>query len=188
MSQRTYPVECECGIVHRCPAGYAGSQFACKCGKTVEVPLLSQLRAAAGQAVLSPEVEIQTLMTQKALPVEHDCCLCGCETTETLMLMATCEMPEPPSAARQMARSGCALAPWFGFLGMVVALVKLQQEYKSDPTGQEVRVRFPLRMCATCASDVSSWDVIREAMKRTPVYRRLLRKYPVCQLGTVKTF
>lgn len=187
MSQQTYPVECECGKVHRCPAGYAGSRFACPCGKTVEVPVLSRLRAAKGQAALSPELEIQTLNTQNALPVERDCCLCGCDTTDTLMLLAICETPEAPSMAGRVAKSGC-LFPFLGLWGWIALAIALRDTSNAGPIGRRVEVRFPLRMCQSCAAEVSSWDVIREAMKRTPVYRRLLRKYPECQLSTVKGY
>jgi hypothetical protein len=186
MTQQTYPVACECGVVHQCPAGYAGSRFACKCGKRVEVPVLSELRAGAGQAVLSPDAEIPALMAAKALPEEEDCCLCGCRTPDTLMLLATCEMPEAPSAVGQIAKSGCLLAPVLGFWGILIAAVRLQQISKAEATGRQVQLRFPLRMCQACAAEVSSWDVVRRAMRRTPVYARLLDKYPECALATVK--
>lgn len=187
MSQQTYPVKCGCGKVHQCPAGYAGTRFACPCGKAVEVPVLSKLRAAAGEAVLSPDVEIPTLMAARALPLEDDCALCGCATTETLMLLATCERPS--IKAKPVFWVGMfflLFAPIGILLRLILTVAGLRNAASEEPTGRDVQLRFPLRMCQSCASEVSSWDVIRDAMRRTPVYARLLDKYPACQLATVK--
>jgi hypothetical protein len=186
VSQQTYPVKCECGVVHQCPAGYAGSRFACKCGKQVEVPVLSELRASMGERALTPEVEIAALMAAKTLPVEPDCCLCGCETSDTLMLLAVCETPESPSVAGKVAKSGC-LIPFIGLWGWVALAISLRDASNAAPIGRRVEVRFPLRMCAECAAEVASWDVIRDVMNRTPIYRRLLKRYPECRLSTVKS-
>lgn len=185
MSQQTYPVACECGVVHQCPAGYAGTRFACKCGKVVEVPSLSELRTLSGERTLSPEVEIQALVANDELPAEPDCGLCGCRTTDKLMLMAVCETPEAPSVAGKVARSGC-LIPFFGIWGWIALAISLRDASNAGPIGRRIEVRLPVRMCQPCASEVSSWEVVREVMRRTPVYRRLLDKYPDTSLATVK--
>ncbi len=181
MSQQTYPVACECGKVHHCPSGYAGSRFRCHCGKAVEVPSLSQLKVASGEAVLSPEVEISALMSVNGLPLEPDCALCGCRTQDSLLLLATCEMPvQQDSIGPAISMISLILAP-------VTGVVLLPGADQSAGGGNLIQVHLPLRMCQPCASDVESWDVIRQAMKRTPVYHRLLRKYPECRLSTVKS-
>ncbi|MFY7951642.1 MAG: hypothetical protein ACOVT5_03960 [Armatimonadaceae bacterium] len=180
MSQQTYPVVCACGKVHQCPAGYAGSRFRCHCGQAVEVPSLSQLKAARGETVLSPELEISTLLSVNGLPLEPDCALCGCRTQDSLMVQVICESPnQQESFSPDISLISLFLSP-------ITGIVVLPGADQSSGGGETVQVQLPIRMCQSCASDVESWDEIREAMRRTPVYRRLLRKYPESRLSTVK--
>jgi hypothetical protein len=181
MSQQTYPVVCACGKVHQCPAGYAGSRFRCHCGQPVEVPSLSRLKAASGQAVLSPELEISTLLSVNGLPIEPDCAFCGCRTQDSLMVQVSTE-----SSIQQESFSP-DLSLISLFLSPITGVVLLPGADQSSGGGESLQVMLPIRMCQSCASDVESWDEIREAMRRTPVYRRLLRKYPECRLSTVKS-
>ena len=87
--------------------------------------------------------------------------------------------------AGKVAASGCLL-PFLSFGGIVALMFALRNASNAEATGRRVELRLALRMCPACAAEVSSWDVIRKAMRRTPVYRRLLMKYPECQLATVK--
>jgi hypothetical protein len=63
-----YPVVCECGHTLRVTAGSAGSRLECQCGRVVDVPALHQLRGAAGEVDVSPELMVEALLRDGSLP------------------------------------------------------------------------------------------------------------------------
>ena len=51
-----YSVTCSCRNIIPVTATQAGTEVACRCGRTVMVPRLSQLRTAVGRAAYKPTV------------------------------------------------------------------------------------------------------------------------------------
>ena len=58
----SYEVRCQCGKVHAVSAADAGSSVRCACGQLVDVPPLHLLRTAAGEAGVSPSVQLQAML------------------------------------------------------------------------------------------------------------------------------
>src|SRR5579885_2212251 len=98
MAPATYPVKCDCGATLEVPGTAAGSNVACRCGRSVEVPSLARLKASVGRSAVSAEFELEQLLVTGALPVEHDCVLCGRRTDHTATYTVTCELAEEVGA------------------------------------------------------------------------------------------
>ncbi len=97
------------------------------------------------------------------------------------MVDATCDSADPIVPLPPV---GC-LAPFLGIFGAVAYAIIRQHQLKA-PRRKREQLRLAIRMCAKCASEVSSWDVIRKALRRTPVYALLLDRYPGTGFNTVK--
>lgn len=180
MRQQTYPVQCECGKTHSVTAGAAGSKLACSCGKAVEVPTLGELKGSIGQSALSPEVEIEALLLSKKLPLESDCAICHRQTDDNFYCQVRCEAPTAAKPAMSWWQT--VLITLLHPMNLLAAAVMMRRDV-GEPIGRDVSFRLPVRMCAACMAEVESWDVVKQAIRRTPVYDRLLDKYPGSRLA-----
>lgn len=173
MSQQTYPVTCECGTVHDVTGGQAGSAFPCGCGKTVEVPTLGALKRSVGESAVSADLEIEYRLAEKSLPVEDECVLCDLPTADTLPVSVVCERSEVKSDVKWWYWVFLPLGVWF-VIGMLVA--KLNDRKRQ--LGRDVSFRLPVRVCEDCRPKVRTVADARDALRRSPLYARLLAKYP----------
>lgn len=176
MSQQTYPVKCECGKVHQCPAGYAGTRFACPCGKTVEVPTLSVLRTTVIEGETSPETEVAARGRLGQLPLEEECVNCGRETDRVESVVLECERPTSgfPVAAIVLGFVLFACLGWMGvLLWYVFGRIRLR-----DVTGEYVAYELPVRVCGECGGELTTSAASMRAVLFTPLYARLVAKHP----------
>lgn len=176
MGQRTYAVRCECGNEGRVSAADAGTSWACGCGRAVEVPSLARLKAAAGEAAASADLQIEHLLRTRQLPFETDCVACGRRTAHTFAVTAVCERQEVDEGGLRWYHA--ALFPVFGVWAIIAGLRRRGYE-----RGRDVRFRLPVRLCEGCTEGLDSWDKVRAALRRTPVYADLLDKYPHTKLS-----
>ncbi len=181
MKQQTYPVVCDCGKTHQVTSGAAGSTLACVCGRMVEVPSLTALKASVGGEGLAPEMEIEGLLLARKLPLEPDCALCHRLTEDKFHCQVRCEAPtlKPPMSFWQYA---LALA-FIPFVGVKALLTAALLRDTGVLTGRDVSFRLPVRICGACMAELESWEVVTNAIRRTPVYARLLDKYPNSRLA-----
>lgn len=172
----SYEVRCECGKAHPVTAGDAGASIRCECGRTVEVPELHELRAAAGEEAVSPVVQLQTLLLAGQLPGTRSCARCGAETDGLVRVSIQCERAIVKSAVGQHERlAGCLL---FGLLGYLFADLMFFRQRHVIEQGQDVEITAPVRVCQTCASELTTSETIRQSLRKTPEYAALLDKYP----------
>lgn len=177
MRQQTYPVACECGKEQAVTGGQAGSSLPCACGRTMEVPSLGALKRSVGQASISADLEIKHRLAEGSLPLEDDCVLCGAATRNVVMTRVVCEQAEKRDRI-----------PWWYWLlipiGLWVAVLVLvaYARGESRTLGRDVTFRLPVRVCDECDPGVWTLDAAREALLRSPLYARLLGKYPHAQV------
>jgi hypothetical protein len=176
-----YQVECECGIVHSVAGVDAGRSMPCSCGITIEIPLLSQLRRMAGEATISPELEIEVKLASTELPEGIHCVACGDPTQCTTYVNIECESVTR-SNNRKITR-GCSQMIFlflFGWIGLL--LIRASQANQEDDVahGRDIRFQLPIRLCRTCSDKSHDFRVLLE---QTPVYSRLLKKYPHSKIG-----
>jgi hypothetical protein len=190
MSQQTYPVACECGKVHQCPTGYAGSKFACHCGKPVEVPGLSDLRRMALEQGVPAEHEVELRIREESLPIETECVLCGEVTPAAVMTGLICSPIKPTPTHHWwlwFCLTTCAflLIAYPGFFVILLAVylfvvipVFLWWRIKRPPQKPGKWFTVPVRVCDECAPRMDDPAGASEAVNATPLYRRLLEGYP----------
>ncbi len=193
MSQQTYPVACACGKVHWTPAGYAGSKFACHCGKAVEVPTLSELRKSvcrtpsgtrdtAVSHTFDAELDIGSRLRRGTLPVESACVMCQEPTTNAVPVSVVCERQRESAIGWLWF---VLLCPPLMPIGLIILVVRSHQG-----TGRDVAFHLPVRVCEECQSAVFTEDGANEALRATPLYARLMQQYPetvVTSAGTTQS-
>ena len=170
-----YPVSCICGITIHVPEGAGGTQARCSCGRSVAVPRLSELRELARRSPEFPELIIEDLLKEGRLPADSACLRCGEETDTIYSVLAECERARygPP---------GCMVLPitWVTILfGTVVYRVTKPVWLE----GRDVLLRLPLRLCTGCARWMCAAGAFKEVMRRVPVYKQLLQKYPAAKVS-----
>jgi hypothetical protein len=162
-----YPVHCACGCTHRVSAGAAGTLIACGCGRQLQVPTLRALRAAAGEPVASPEIEIRARLQDGQLPEERECVCCGVATDDVRHVGVVCERSEVSSKTDWNLRLLPLLAGWLVFT----------RSREVRERGRDISFQLPLRVCDLCARRLRGRRLV-EAMRRVPAYTRLFEKYP----------
>src|SRR6516225_1009982 len=86
-----YSVRCECGKVYQVSAGLCGTTWKCTCGRALTILSLTELRALAGEQMLSPEVVIETMLRAKQLPEDKLCVRCRAITDNVCHVRTICE-------------------------------------------------------------------------------------------------
>jgi hypothetical protein len=176
MAATMYPVACECGATIQVPGTAAGTTVTCQCARKVDVPTLARLKASVGQSAISADLELEHLAATGALPLESNCTICGGETTNKVAFSVVCERPEDKSGGSFWYQ---VFFIWFSPLLYMMHMATR----RSEVHGRNVVFRLPLRVCETCQPSVNSRSAIRDALRRTPVYARLLDKYPDAKIS-----
>jgi len=170
-----YEVRCECGQAHAVTGADAGASLTCSCGRTVEVPPLHQLQAAAGEEVLSPVVRVQTLLLEGRLPGTHDCAVCHTKTSGLIQARIQCAWAQVSSGgpSRASVLAGCLFSFGLGFI-----LYALRRTAPSVEHGQDIILTVPLPVCEACRPDLNAPVELRHALYHIPEYAALLDRYP----------
>ena len=184
MAETKFAVPCRCGKNVVAKATDAGAKLPCACGLLVEIPSLSKMRSALGSAGATPEFTLTTLLARKLLPQEHDCAICECETSDCFWVQVRCEAP---TAKPRMSLVEVILLVllWPLFIGKI--FIFFSSQGAGEAQGRDVSFTLPIRLCSECTSELESWDVVKEAMCRTPVYADLLEKHPGSQMAKVNS-
>ena len=168
-------VTCECGITHPVTAAKCGQSLKCSCGRSVQVPMLSELRKAAGLQAFEIGIHdrIDAMNREGRLPVEHECVVCGTPTQEKVMCCVECERPYAKGPGFWKSLFLTLLTP----VWMLGAMRRDQAN--PEVLGRELVVKTPIRICRSCReSDRFSRSRCVELLRKTDVYRNLLDAYP----------
>jgi hypothetical protein len=174
----TYPVRCECGATLQVPGAAAGTTRTCRCGRAVEVPTLARLKTSVGEATVSADLELEHLVAAGALPLEQECVTCGRQTSHCAVVSVVCERPEETGH----------VPLWQQVLLFTVSLwlyVLQMMTKRTEVHGRNVAFQLPVRVCPGCAEGLTTKAAVRDVLTRTPVYERLLGKYPHAQVTLV---
>jgi len=170
-----YLVDCECGDYVSVEETAAGTTALCRCGRTVVIPSLRELRRSAGQAEpVSPDLVVESLLLAGELPEEKHCVLCGEATDASVCCKIECER-----ASVKSGRPSSWVYPFvyftFGWLAMVFAK---STEGEDKEVGKDRIFPLPLRVCLSCQQRLKSPGEVKAALCRVPLYESLLMKYP----------
>jgi hypothetical protein len=138
----------------------------CSCGRTLEVPPLSALRAQAGESVVAVELLLEALLHDGELPEEDACLRCSAPTQAVALVRVDCEKAE--------IRKGS----WnFDASMLVFGWLRWTRSAEVTVIGRDLSYRLPLRLCPACAARIRR-GALRKCLLRVPIYARLLEKYP----------
>src|SRR5688572_17997315 len=93
MSSSDFSIDCECGAQLPVSASQAGTTLECRCGRTVKVPLLSELRKLQGKGAYEsgPIETILRLTKEGRLPSSDVCVISGRPTNDICRFHILCE-------------------------------------------------------------------------------------------------
>ena len=177
-----YEVHCECGKPYVVTTADAGVSFPCKCGRTVEVPPLHQLRNAAGQQVLAPILRIKALLLEHRLPGTRACVFCNRDTESLIRVQIVCERPVQDAGGvtqGDVVVGGCLS------VGLGVLLHFFRGTALPKERGQDVEATVPLPVCVECLAYLGHRATSREALSHIPEYAALLEQYPEARITRV---
>ncbi|OWK41707.1 hypothetical protein [Fimbriiglobus ruber] len=174
----TYPVACECGATLLVSGGAAGTQIPCQCGRTVDVPTLGCLKSSVGEAAISPDFELEHLISSGDLPLESRCVVCELDTTHEREFAIVCERPEEKGSVPFWQQ---LLLIWISPIIFLMHMTMTSRRIETH--GRDVAFRLPVRVCEECVGTLNATSAIRNALEVTPVYARLLKKYPHARIG-----
>ena len=143
-----FKLNCPCGQVLAVPASAAGSSLPCACGRTHQVPSLSELRKQAGLPAFRANAVllIEDMKAGGELPLP-ECLGCGRDTDETVVAIAECEKAWTPGAT----------STWWqlvGFLFLGIWVFILRAFSLRDREGRQFR-----RLCDRSASFSPLWKL-----------------------------
>jgi hypothetical protein len=165
----------------------AGSQTECRCGRTIAVPKLSELRRMSGDDPYATNAldAIRLAYDQGRLP-GHACVECGQPTHEQIHCHVTCER----SFRRRSLVSNVEQDSFPTFVaGLLIPLVgALRGLYVASNTrlkveqfGRDTSIEIAFCLCGYCrafAGRLSRPRRLRRLASRVPEYRQLFAEYP----------
>ena len=176
----SYRVPCACGGAVEVKAADAGADLPCRCGRTVRVPLLSQLRRSAGESPASGSVidTITFLVNDGKLPPDSCCAVSGLPCDETHRFYVECE--------RMWVKGGWTtgsilfnVIAWFVVPFWTLKLLLTRNE-PPELLGRERGVYVPLRVRSEFKPKLRkmSQAQLRAMLRSVEIYQKLLDQYP----------
>jgi hypothetical protein len=160
----------------------AGGSVACRCGRKLAVPPLSELRRGAGaDAYVTNAVEVvRQKLSRGELPAGPGCVRCG----SSAHVMVTCRVVcERPFASGSDDDGGSLVG--FLSLGWLSFLRRKRAPASGEVHGRETVLELPLGLCDSCRSEAGNLRrprVLRRLIAAVPDYQRLLDEYPEAEL------
>lgn len=181
-----FHIDCECGARISVSAAMAGSKTDCRCGRTVAVPSLSQLRRSSGDAPYATNSldAIRLAYAHGALP-GNACAECGQPTKEQIHCHVICERSfrkrsvvndtEDESLAAHLVG---VILPFVGLFMLVRSGLRTRVE--AEKLGRDTSIDIALCLCSYCRASVGrlSGRRLRRLASRVPEYRQLFEEYP----------
>ena len=184
MSAIEATLPCECGGSVIAHAADAGSTVACRCGRAVPVPKLSQLRTMVGKEafVTNPVEAIRKAQREGQSPAGHKCLLCGANSPTIYHCEAVCESSHLKGDTAHKANG---IFSWLAFV-LMAWFAGFAFLRRSNPTelvirGHDVSVSFDLPVCDACAAtngNTTRPAMAKRLMQLVQPYRDLLVHYP----------
>jgi hypothetical protein len=187
-----FRVDCVCGDHIMVSEGAAGATFDCACGRTIEIPSLSDLRTRAGLPTnaLSPEFIIEHLLAAGQMSLPTACLECGAEPCPTVCVRTECERAI-------LKRSGGISWPivifclifcqpflvWYLWSLFVYPQAQEETEY-----GRDKVYSLPLPICSNCRDALRDTARIKALLGKVAEYRMLLEKFPNASVAIETSF
>jgi hypothetical protein len=180
-----YFIACECGKRNRVAACQAGEQIHCKCGQSIRVPALSELRKQAGAQPFerSGDSIVAARYGKGRLVVGNGACLsCASATNSTLACVIECESPgsrDRPFLIEIIERAVVQLA-----IGWFQLLVHRPSDTQ-DAVGHERVCEVRVSICPSCRKLARRPSNLRRLLMNEAEFVDLFREYPLAQISVM---
>lgn len=168
-------VTCECGQKKEIIPANCGSSVNCICGKTIDVPRLSDVRRSCGQTPYATTIieRLHSMSRSNELPPTDRCCCCQSIAIENVSCIVQCESHAISGPGFWKTCVMIVLSPsWI--LSMLLSSFGTPEVH-----GRATAIRLPLPVCGLCKKKVLASDAERKkALRNIPLYEELLLKYP----------
>lgn len=179
----SYHLACSCGREIAVTADQAGTQVRCSCGRTVAVPLLSQLRLAAGKGAYEAGIvdTIHCMIADGRLPHGNCCAISGLPTDDVVTLSVQCErkhLKRTDGGHLAWVVLGILLLPLFALLRPATREHGVDEDRE---IGRDVIVPAPLRVHREQRGTLAktrSQRTLRGWLQSVPIYAQLFDEYP----------
>lgn len=185
----SYTTSCACGRTFPVSASQAGTELNCSCGRRVSVPLLSELRQAAGQRAYETSTidEIRRMLRDGDLPEGDLCVLSGLPTREVYYLYVHCEKKwvKGPSRWTYVFVIFSILFLPFWWVWLLMGKSILDEERRE--LGRDRNVQTPLRVHPAYHHQmrrIRSQAKLRALLRTVPVYAKLLDEFAKAKITT----
>ncbi|MEM6472945.1 MAG: hypothetical protein AAF802_25515 [Planctomycetota bacterium] len=187
-----FQVSCDCGAEVTVSSSQAGGTVDCRCGRTISVPRLSELRTAAGKSRFASNAvdRVNGMLKRDELPTVKDCPACGRSGNATLVIGIQCEKVSTTDPSDQRVSLFGMLFFAFGWLSSIAAILRLSTSNRGmEIHGRETRLEVPIRFCSECVHKTKSRPRnrnIRKLLISEPAYQEVLKEYPSAGLEVVQ--
>jgi hypothetical protein len=146
-----FHLDCECGASLRVTESAAGASLPCACGRTLQVPPLSEMRRQAGKPAYQARARlvIERMVADGELP-PRTCVACGSTPAGVVDIVTECE--------KEWTRAtGPSRTIGFLFLGLWAFFLREQEE---RVLAHKVSVWTPLTFCSVCRRGLRSGPLL----------------------------
>ncbi len=175
---------CVCGGSVVARGKDAGGSVRCRCGRSVAVPKLSQLRALSGgdPYVTNPAEAIRKAQRNGTDPAGNKCVLCGSSAPVFYKCHAVCETMYVKPVQDDSSDDVVGAAVEYFIVGPLYRMLfRRSGSQDAQVLGHDVEVTLSLPVCDSCAAangNVTRASVAKRLMMNVPEYRGLLAFYP----------
>ena len=181
----SYSLPCECGAVISVTAQQAGSSAACRCGREVPVPSLSQLRKIAGQGAYESGIldTVNRMVREGELPQGETCVISGFPTDDFYNLYIQCEFVNK----KRLLGWGNVIRLLLLMIWPLLFWVAGGFDEEAVEHGHDRGVYAPLRVRKedhNRLKRIRSQAKLRRLLRTVPIYAELLKEYPRAVIRT----
>ena len=181
-----YSIDCSgCGRRHSVEAAQAGSSLSCLCGRAVEIPKLSSLRAKAGGTPIERNTvgRIRALIAAEKLPMGDTCPYSSRLAETTIYIDVQCESRWKKSGGVSFVERVAAF-----LLAWLFPVVIRHGSAPAEEHGRDTVVALPLRINEEAWPNIAKLrsKALKKLLRETPIYDELLNEYPEAQVTGVR--
>ena len=185
MEKTAFSVTCDCGAVIPVTASLAGATIACRCGRQVPVPRLSQLRVAHGLAATETNIRdtIGRLIREETLPWGDCCAVTAMPTGDVMLFDVECERGYLKGSASRKWGAVLFMLGFFACFPAAIFMWLIGYDLFKTPAervGRDIVITVPLLVRTESHGAVRRWPQsrLKNLLRSVPVYERLLAEYP----------
>lgn len=168
----TLYVTCECSQRREVTPAQCGTSVKCFCGRSLNVPRLSELKRQCGQSNLTTIEQARLQASQDQDGATRQCAACDLRAGVTTYCTIQCES----TVTKGSGFMGNFVLMWINLIGGLMA----SRNYSNPEVhGRNTAIRIPIAICEDCMTTFAKSDTMRKTvLRKTTTYKQVLAEYP----------